>query len=698
MSEAEMKATILVRDSIAEEFAEKLQAETDFENYIELLSEASQRFTVFVASYDTPCGSELFNEEIATKLKIALGTRYALHDKVRCSYVAVVDEGKLLVEHIDANQPIEITGQIDDNKINIYSMGYRMITPLRVNISINDENPVVSARGLHFVVFDKREKEILDYVAFDTYVPGLTKIYCQRNSGHYYRLFEKFILAHPGVTFLEVEHPRNSIYLVKNSVFDRFSKINNGILNEMDASIRQRYLDFPNFPLRGYANNIDELNELLDPQPSYIGTDGSRRFLDYHGKHVNIENGHRVTPGQPNEFKHRVWCVSGCDMYGVGVRDEGTISAFLQKLFNNKAKNHGFKVENYGYCMAVRQLGHGYNHANQLEETMAILKNIPITIGDVVISCIIPCKNKIEVDYVRGYGDLLWDHIHLTENGLRLVADKIFDNLEKNNFYLENANRKASNPDNNKLFSSDKSPSNDKTSTSSNKKAQAYGFTEEQMKSLEQYKEKLANFCIVKTGESHENQKIGSIVMNCNPFTLGHRYLIEQASRECDYLIVFVVQEDKSVFPFADRIELVKEGTKDLSNVGVIESGQFIISSLTFREYFNKSELQDRTIDSSTDVTLFAREIAPAANISIRFVGSEPFDRVTNQYNEMLKDLLPRYGIELKEMTRHEAEGEAISASRVRKLLETKDWDAIKTLVPTSTYEYLLNRFEVCTV
>jgi [citrate (pro-3S)-lyase] ligase len=216
------------------------------------------------------------------------------------------------------------------------------------------------------------------------------------------------------------------------------------------------------------------------------------------------------------------------------------------------------------------------------------------------------------------------------------------------------------------------------------------------MNSLKQYKDELSNFVKTRIDEIPGAKKTGAIVMNCNPFTLGHRHLIEQASKQCDFLIVFVVQEDKSVFPFADRIALVEEGTKDLPNVGVFRSGQFIISSLTFREYFNKTELQDRTIDSSSDVTLFAREIAPAANISVRFVGSEPFDRVTSQYNETLKDLLPRHGIELKEMARCEMKGEAISASRVRKLLESKDWDAIEALVPTSTYDYLLNRVEVC--
>ena len=76
--------------------------------------------------------------------------------------------------------------------------------------------------------------------------------------------------------------------------------------------------------------------------------------------------------------------------------------------------------------------------------------------------------------------------------------------------------------------------------------------------------------------------KVGAAVMNCNPFTLGHRYLIETAARECDRLYVFVLSEDKSRFSAADRLTLVKEGTKDLKNVTVLPTGPYLISSATF--------------------------------------------------------------------------------------------------------------------
>ncbi|MBQ9442198.1 MAG: [Selenomonadaceae bacterium] len=79
--------------------------------------------------------------------------------------------------------------------------------------------------------------------------------------------------------------------------------------------------------------------------------------------------------------------------------------------------------------------------------------------------------------------------------------------------------------------------------------------------------------------------------MNCNPFTLGHEYLIEYASKKVKKLYIFVVEEDKSEFKFADRFELVKRGVKKFSNVEVLPSGKFIISQQTFSGYFNKENL-----------------------------------------------------------------------------------------------------------
>ncbi len=155
------------------------------------------------------------------------------------------------------------------------------------------------------------------------------------------------------------------------------------------------------------------------------------------------------------------------------------------------------------------------------------------------------------------------------------------------------------------------------------------------------------------------------------------------------------MEEDRSEFPFADRFELVKQGVKDFPNVEVIPSGKFIISQQTFSGYFNKASLQDVTVDSSEDVEIFGQEIAPTLGITVRFAGEEPKDNVTRQYNETMKKILPRYGIEFHEIPRKAFDDEVISASSVREALKRGDFDKIKNLVPESTLSYLRKRHSI---
>lgn len=187
----------------------------------------------------------------------------------------------------------------------------------------------------------------------------------------------------------------------------------------------------------------------------------------------------------------------------------------------------------------------------------------------------------------------------------------------------------------------------------------------------------------------------GSIVMNCNPFTLGHRYLIEYAAAKVDYLYIFVVEENRSYFDFKDRFDLVKKGTEDLKNVTVVPSGNFIISATTFPGYFYKSSLKEAKIDCSNDINVFAEYIAPALNIKLRFAGQEPLDPVTNQYNEGMAEILPKHGIKFDVIPRKKDDDGTgvISASRVRKCFEEGKLEEIRQLVPKSTYDYLAQRY-----
>ncbi len=187
----------------------------------------------------------------------------------------------------------------------------------------------------------------------------------------------------------------------------------------------------------------------------------------------------------------------------------------------------------------------------------------------------------------------------------------------------------------------------------------------------------------------------GAIVMNCNPFTLGHRALIESASARCPLLRIFVVEEDRSDFPFAARLRLVQEGVADLPNVLVYPSGPYMISAATFPTYFLKENEDAAQIQSELDITLFASRLAPAFGITARFAGEEPLDPVTERYNAAMRRILPRHGIEFVEIPRVQAGGNCISASRVRRLLREQGGfcDELLELVPSSTAAWLKNEY-----
>lgn len=188
-----------------------------------------------------------------------------------------------------------------------------------------------------------------------------------------------------------------------------------------------------------------------------------------------------------------------------------------------------------------------------------------------------------------------------------------------------------------------------------------------------------------------QTQNVGAIVMNCNPFTLGHLYLIETAASKCDHLYVFVVSEDASTFSYEVRMRLIVEGTTHISNLTVVKGGDYIISQATFPSYFLKT--LDRAVDlqAQLDLKIFGGYIAPNIGITKRFFGEEPYCETTKKYNDYMKLLLPSYHIEAIEVERKKLSGEAISASRVRRLIKSNDWEEIKKIVPETTFEYLLS-------
>ena len=208
----------------------------------------------------------------------------------------------------------------------------------------------------------------------------------------------------------------------------------------------------------------------------------------------------------------------------------------------------------------------------------------------------------------------------------------------------------------------------------------------------------------------------GAIVMNANPFTKGHRYLVEQAASQVDNLYVIVVKEDRSRFPCVERKAMIEAGCAGLDNVVVCEGSDYAISAATFPTYFLK-KLDDATdTQIALDLDLFVNHIAQPLGVTVRFAGSEPEDALTRRYNELMAEILPgtsvavvrqdhqpdpelvkgsalrqaRRPIDFVEIPRLEQNGNPISATSLRRALDKGNLKEAMEYIPKSTVPYLV--------
>ena len=181
----------------------------------------------------------------------------------------------------------------------------------------------------------------------------------------------------------------------------------------------------------------------------------------------------------------------------------------------------------------------------------------------------------------------------------------------------------------------------------------------------------------------------GAVVINGNPFTRGHQFLVETAAAQVGTLYLFVVREDRSVFPFAARYRLAEEATRHVPNVVRLDTSRYAVSAATFPSYFLRRNDERARLQMEVDVRLFATHLAPAFGITKRFVGHEPYCDTTAGYNRTMKDVLPQYGIDLVETERAASGGRFISATDVRAALAAGDLAAIESQVPPTTLAYL---------
>lgn len=180
---------------------------------------------------------------------------------------------------------------------------------------------------------------------------------------------------------------------------------------------------------------------------------------------------------------------------------------------------------------------------------------------------------------------------------------------------------------------------------------------------------------------------ISAIVMNANPFTLGHRYLVEQAAKASDFVYVFVVSQDVSLFTTAERFKLVQQGVADLTNVVVVPTSDYMVSYATFPAYFLPESQDVIGYQTALDAQLF-KKIAAQLNIQYRFLGEEPFSKTTALYNQALATNLPPE-VTVKVIPRRQAADQVISATRVRQAVQAGMIETVQNFVPDTTYQFI---------
>lgn len=204
---------------------------------------------------------------------------------------------------------------------------------------------------------------------------------------------------------------------------------------------------------------------------------------------------------------------------------------------------------------------------------------------------------------------------------------------------------------------------------------------------MENRKTGFSGFCKRLAKKKQEGSSIAALVMNANPFTLGHQYLAEKAAQENDVVHLFVLSEDAGPIPAAVRKQLVEEGVSHLKNVVVHDSGPYIISNATFPSYFLKDEDTVIRTQAQLDILVFSK-IAQVLGIQKRYAGEEKNSHVTALYNEIMGENLPTHGIAFVEIPRLEKDRRAISASTVRQAIHDGKLREIRELVPETTYAF----------
>lgn len=407
-------------------------------------------------------------------------------------------------------------------------------------------------------------------------------------------------------------------------------------------------------------------------------------IMDVSSKYINVKNGVRNTIGNPDVYSKSIHFFGPCIVQGICVTDSFTIESYLQRLLNEHCSD-GIRVLNYGsathtpygsFCNDfLHAMSMEFNKGDMIvimdaftEEALQVLKdnNVPILMDNSLFdgTSNFFLNNTYHCNHMANeiYAEFIFQY--LTENKF-LIPDVCTGAQEKVVDFFTNNNIDLSFRDDSFIYN----------------------------REVIEYSKELKENAFVTT----KGDKIGGICTQANPFTLGHRSLVEYASREMDYVYLFVAQDSLSDIQFLERLDIVKDSVRDLENVKVFSTGTYLSSYRMFPDYFTVSNKKNEFNITNVwaETRIWAEVYCKALGINYRILGEEPFDQYTNQLINHLKETLPLYGIETVIIPRAlSSDKEVISASVVRRKMVEKNYDKLDAFITPYAIELLKRYYE----
>ena len=393
-----------------------------------------------------------------------------------------------------------------------------------------------------------------------------------------------------------------------------------------------------------YASEVGKLYFNLESNNIYT------RLKDTQSRYFNVVNGERVTVGQPQEAERTIWCFGPCFIVGGLVEDKYTIESILQERLNREG--YSCRVVNCGcYETPYQRMVRITSTPMKPGDILVIhVENRPFAGTESIDMTELLDRNNVPCEW------LLNLPVHCNHKVNRIYADDLFARMVRDGVLTG-------------------------------------GVKEQEQRSM------LSRALAVNTlyldlhfhnYRPKKGEIVGSVGMHGNPFTLGHRYLIETAARQVDRLFVLLIEDDLGVFSYAERFAMAVEGTRDLPNVKIVAGGPFQATRNVFREYFVRVEPTDMRESATVDTLIFTEVIAKRLGITRRFLGDERHNPKMQFFNELMKEMLPPYGIEVIELPRAQAGGRAISASLARAAAAEGDRETLLANVPETTLRFFI--------